>query len=342
MAPARKSFSPPPPGVWVPAVTLFDPETDQLLLEDQKRYFAYLASTGITGLLVLGSNAEPFLLTREERRATLEAARAAVGPDFPIMAGVSGHSTAQVREYLEDAAAAGANYALLLPAAYFGAKASPPAMVARFFDQVAATTPLPLVVYNFPGVTAGVDLDSDAVANLARAHPGVVVGVKLTCGSVAKVTRLAAELPREGFTVFGGQADFLVGGLASGSGGCITAFGNVFPKTVVRIYELWTGRSASAGPAAQEADARTAEAREKDRADALALQFKASLAERPCKNGIATTKYAASVFTAGPLAHIAEASAKLRPRAPYLEPTDAEKARCRDLMADVAAIEASL
>ncbi|KJR86871.1 uncharacterized protein SPSK_01848 [Sporothrix schenckii 1099-18] len=338
-----RPFAVPPPGVWVPAVTLFEPDTDRLLANDQARYFAHLASTGITGLVVLGSNAETFLLTRDERRATLQTARAAVGPDFPIMAGVSGHSTAQVLEFLEDAYAAGANYGLLLPPAYFGAKASSPAMLARFFDEVAAKTPLPLVIYNFPGLTAGVDLDSDAIADLARRHPGVVVGVKLTCGSVAKVTRLAAELTPAQFTVYGGQADFLVGGLASGSGGCITAFGNVFPKTVVRIYEQWTGISAkaSATGAPETKDARTADAREADRAAALALQHKAALAERPCKSGIATTKYAASHFTA-PLAGIQDAEAKLRPRRPYLEPSDAEKARCRELMADVAAIEKSL
>ncbi|CAK7209977.1 hypothetical protein SCUCBS95973_000631 [Sporothrix curviconia] len=336
------SFAPPPHGIWVPAVTLFDPATDKLLPADQARYFSYLASTGITGLVVLGSNAETFLLTREERRATLETARAAVGPDFLIMAGVSGHSTAQVLEFLDDAKAAGANYGLLLPPAYFGAKASSPAMLARFFDDVAAATPLPLVIYNFPGLTAGVDLDSDAIANLARRHPGVVVGVKLTCGSVAKVTRLAAELTPAQFTIYGGQADFLVGGLASGSGGCITAFGNVFPKTAVKIYEQWTGKSAKAGAAGAAAtDTRTAEAREADHAAALALQYKAALAERPCKNGIATTKYAASVFTA-PLAGIADAEAKLQPRRPYLEPSDAEKAKCRELMAEVAEIEKSL
>ncbi|CAK7242770.1 MAG: hypothetical protein STHCBS139747_004271 [Sporothrix thermara] len=336
---SARPFPPPAPGVWVPAVTFFDPASDKLLPDDQARYFSYLASTGITGLVVLGSNAETFLLTREERRATLDTARAAVGPDFPIMAGVSGHSTAQVLEFLDDAKAAGANYGLLLPPAYYGAKASSPAMLARFFDDVAAATPLPLVIYNFPGITAGVDLDSDAIANLARRHPGVIVGVKLTCGSVAKVTRLAAELDPAKFTIYGGQADFLVGGLASGSGGCITAFGNVFPKTAVRIYEQWTGTSTKAGAAVK--DARTAEAREADHAAALALQYKAALAERPCKSGIATTKYAASVFTA-PLAGIADAESKLRPRRPYLEPSDAEKTKCRELMAEVAEIEKSL
>ncbi|OAA59899.1 dihydrodipicolinate synthetase family protein [Niveomyces insectorum RCEF 264] len=337
---AAKSFSVPPSGVWAPAVTLFDPATDKLLLDDQARYYAYLASTGLAGLVILGTNAETFLLTRTERRQLLETARKAVGPTFPIMAGVSGHSTAQVLEFIEDAHAAGANYALVLPPAYFGAKASPPAMVNRFYDDVAAATQLPLVLYNFPAVCNGVDLDSDAIAHLARRHPGVVVGTKLTCGSVAKVTRLAAELPRDRFAVFAGQADFLLGALAVGGAGCIAAFANVFPKTTVRIYDQWV--RGNAGSAAGVSDTRTAEVREADRAAALELHRTAALAERPCKNGIATTKYAAAVFTAGPPAGIADAETKLQPRRPYLAPTDAEKARCRELMAAAAAIEAAL
>ena len=107
-------------GSGVPAVTFFNPETDQLVLQEQSKYYAYLSRSGLTGLVILGTNAETLLLTREERAALLATARNAVGPDYPIMAGVGGHSTKQVLEYIADAYEAGANYALVLPAAYFG------------------------------------------------------------------------------------------------------------------------------------------------------------------------------------------------------------------------------
>ena len=308
----------PPSGVWVPAVTMFDPETDRLDPEAQAKYYAYLATTGLAGLVILGTNAETFLLTREERKELLVIARAAVGPDYPLMAGVGGHSTRQVLEFIADAADAGADYALVLPPAYFG-KATTPAVIDAFFADVAAQSPLPLVVYNFPGVCNGVDLDSATVAALARRHPNIV-GVKLTCGSVAKITRLAAELPRDRFAVFGGQSDFLLGGLAVGSAGCIAAFANVFPKTLVRVYALWK---------AGEFD------------EALKLHQKAALAEQPCKSGIATTKYAASVYTA-PKAGVEDAEAKFRPRRPYLLPGEAAKQEVREMMKEVAAIEESL
>lgn len=102
------------------------------------------------------------------------------------MAGVGAHSTRQVLEFVDDAAAAGANYVLCLPPGYFG-KATTPAVVERFFDDVAVNSSLPIVLYNFPGVCNGVDLDSAIITKLANKHPGTIVGVKLTCGSVAKV-----------------------------------------------------------------------------------------------------------------------------------------------------------
>jgi hypothetical protein len=83
------SFAMAPPkvpqsGVWCPAVTslsthhlqnlhgkdvltrhtiVFDPETDTLDLESQAKYYSYLSRSGLTGLVILGTNAEAFLLT---------------------------------------------------------------------------------------------------------------------------------------------------------------------------------------------------------------------------------------------------------------------------------------
>ncbi|KAI1752704.1 hypothetical protein F4782DRAFT_112161 [Xylaria castorea] len=308
----------PPSGIWAPAITFFDPQTDTLIPVDQGTYYSYLSKSGLAGLVILGTNAETFLLTREERKQLVQIARGACGPDFPIMAGVGGHSTRQVLEFVADAAEAGADYALVLPPAYFG-KATTPAVIDGFFADVAAQSALPIVVYNFPGVCNGVDLDSATIARLARRHDNIV-GVKLTCGSVAKITRLAGELPPERFAVFGGQSDFLIGGLSVGSAGCIAAFANVFPRSIVQIYTLY---------------------KEGKYQEALALHQKAALAEQPCKSGIAATKYAAAINTAK-AAGIEGAEEKLRPRRPYTEPTSAAKQDVVAQMAELAKIEESL
>ena len=305
----------PKPGCYVPSVTFFHPSTDTLDLTSQAKYYSYLAGTGLKGLVVLGTNAETFLLNRSERKSLVSVARDAVPAGYPIIAGVSGHSTSQALEYISDAHAAGADFALLLPCAYFG-KQTTPAVVKRFYAQVAERSPLPIIIYNFPGVCNGLDLDSEIITEIAKRHDNVV-GVKLTCGSVAKIARLAAVFPPERFAVFGGQADFLLGGLAVGSAGCIAAFANVFPKAIARVFNLW-----SAG-------------REKE---ALALQRVLSLAESPTKAGVASTKYAAAVMTA-PRAGITDAASLLRPRRPYEEPDDGAKAKIFETMSPLSRLE---
>lgn len=261
----------PPAGVYAPAVTLFNPD-DTLDLDSQALYFSYLSRTGLAGLVILGTNAETFLLTRQERAELLKCARKSVPKGFPIIAGVSGFSNAQVLEFLKDAEDAGADYALLLPPAYFRAATSP-RVLDEFFLDIASKSKIPIVLYNFPGVCNGVDLDSSTIANLAHRSENIV-GVKLTCGSVGKVTRLAAEFSPDRFAVFGGQSDFLIGALASGAAGCIAAFGNVAPRTISKIYKLW---------------------KEGKQEEALALHKKAGMAEAAVKGGISTVKVGASL-----------------------------------------------
>ncbi|KAF2750740.1 dihydrodipicolinate synthetase family protein-like protein [Sporormia fimetaria CBS 119925] len=306
-------------GVWCPAVTFFDPTTQRLDLSSQKQYFHYLSTTGLAGLVILGSNAETFLLRREERKTLITLARSAVGPDFPLICGVSGFSVVQTLEYIQDAVDAGADFGLLLPAAYYGASTTKEVVMA-YYDEIAQKGGLPIVIYNFPGICNGVDMDSETIATLAKRNPGKIVGVKLTCGSVAKVTRLTAELSPDVFSTFGGQSDFLIGALASGSQGCVAAFSNVFPKTIVRIYDSYL---------------------EGKMKEALELHRKAALAESPVKAGIASTKFAVSQYSAV-AAGIEGAEEKLKPRRPYVPVSDAVKDNVRRVMDGLAEIEKTL
>jgi dihydrodipicolinate synthase/N-acetylneuraminate lyase len=222
-------------------------------------------------------------------------------------------------ENITDAVEAGANYGLLLPAAYYG-PATSKEVVMGFYDEVARKSELPIVIYNFPGICNGVDMDSVTIAALARKNPGKIVGVKLTCGSVAKITRLCAELPSDTFSTFAGQADWMVAGMAVGSAGCVSAFSNVFPKVCSKVYQLYTSGNTQ---------------------EALELHRKAALAESPIKAGIAPTKHAVSQYSAK-AAGIEDAEDKLKPRRPYLPVGEAVKTSVHSAMSDLAKIENSL
>ena len=104
--------------------------------------------------------------------------------------------------------------------------------------QVADGSPLPVLIYNFPGVTQGIDLSSDQLLKLAK-HPNIV-GVKLTCGNIGKMSRIVPDVNREEFAVFAGLVDALVPSLAAGASGAIGGLCNLVPRTVVRAYQLAT------------------------------------------------------------------------------------------------------
>jgi 4-hydroxy-2-oxoglutarate aldolase len=87
------------------------------------------------------------------------------------MMGISGFSVAQVKENISDALEAGVNYGLLLPAAYYG-PATSKEVVMGFYDEIAQQGSLPIVIYNFPGICNGVDLDSVTISALAQKNPG--------------------------------------------------------------------------------------------------------------------------------------------------------------------------
>jgi 2-keto-3-deoxy-L-rhamnonate aldolase len=312
------AWSIPESGVWCPAITFLDRETDSINWPAQKKYFKYLSTTGLAGLVILGTNAEAFLLTREERYQLIAAARDAVGPSFPLMAGVGSHSTKQTIGFLEDATKAGANYVLCLPPAYFG-KATTNSAILSFFEDLSKASSLPIVLYNFPGVCNGVDLSSDLITAIAKKNSNVV-GVKLTCGSVGKITRLSGTFSPSEFAVFGGQSDFLIGGLAAGSAGCIAAFANVCPKTVVQIYKLYKAGQFE---------------------EALKLHQKAALAESCIKSGSAATKYGVSL-TSALAAGIEGAESLLLPRRPYEGPSGEVKAGLEKALSEISKIELAL
>ena len=93
------------------------------------------------------------------------------------------------------------------------------------------------MIYNFPVVTAGLNLDSDIIGALG-AHPNIV-GTKLSCADVGKLTRLTATLPATEFAAFPGSSSVFLQGLVVGSAGIIGALPNVAPKAHAELFKLF-------------------------------------------------------------------------------------------------------
>lgn len=236
-----------PCGIYAPTMTFFDPDTEDLDIPVIKRHAARLARAGLAGLVTMGSNGEAAHCTREEKLAVTKATREALDdagfPETPIVVGATEGSVRGTVELCRLAAGAGGDYVLLLPPSYFRGLMDDEA-VYGYFVAVADASPLPVVLYNYPGAVAGIDMDSDLLVRLAT-HPNIV-GTKFTCGNTGKLTRVALATgaktpwaPGSGYMAFGGMCDFTTQTLGSGGSGIIAGGANVMPKVCVRVWNLY-------------------------------------------------------------------------------------------------------
>src|SRR5579859_1054033 len=221
-------------GIYPPVPTFFH-EDESLDLDTLREHITRLRDHGIEGFVALGSNGEAVHLEHDERRAVIAAIRAAAGPEAPVLAGTGTHSTRGTIALCRLAAEAGANIALILPPAYYRGQMSAFALRAHYL-AVADASPLPVMIYNMPANTAGLDLDAETVIALS-AHPNIA-GMKDSSGNTAKLAEVAAGA-REGFAVLAGSAGFLLPALTVGASGAIAALANIAPQPCLQLLALF-------------------------------------------------------------------------------------------------------
>ncbi|EIW84094.1 aldolase [Coniophora puteana RWD-64-598 SS2] len=240
---------PPPPGIYVPAVLFFD-DNEEFDIPAIKAHILRLAKGGVTGIVVQGSNGEAQHLSHEERKQAISLTRQTLDDNgfqnVVIIAGCGAQSARETKKLCSDAADAGAAFVLVLTPSVWPNTMTLEAIL-RFHRewanihpivlQIADASPIPYMVYNFPTVTAGQDLDSDIIIALA-AHPNIV-GTKLSCGNVGKLHRITSTVPATQFSTLAGVSEILLQGLLSGSSGAIAALPNIVPKLHMKLYTLY-------------------------------------------------------------------------------------------------------
>jgi 4-hydroxy-2-oxoglutarate aldolase len=228
-------------GIFAPIPTSFDRHglvQPEALTENVRRW----AASPLHGLLALGSNGEAALLDDDESDAVIETVRASWPSDRVLLAGVGRESTRATIRAAEGAAARGADGVLVRTPAAFRRQMTPEALVAHF-SAVADACPVPVLLYNLPGVSA-YSLTLPAVAELA-AHPNIA-GMKETSSDLERLGEFAAARPAE-FVVLTGWAPVLHPALLSGAVGGILAVANVLPEACVTLREhARAGRHADA------------------------------------------------------------------------------------------------
>ncbi|MBQ7932765.1 MAG: dihydrodipicolinate synthase family protein, partial [Clostridia bacterium] len=114
--------------------------------------------------------------------------------------------------------------------------------VKHYYEQIAAETDLPVIIYNIPALT-GTTLNYDQLCEILSI-PGVG-GMKFTSSDFFQLERIRAAFPDKVF--YNGSDEMLLSGLAAGADGGIGTTYNYQPARILGVYnEFRAGNMAKA------------------------------------------------------------------------------------------------
>lgn len=194
-------------------VTPFD-ERGELDLDAAAELAHWLVETGSDGLVLAGTTGESPALTDSECLALFRRVREAV--PVPLLAGTGSNSTAHAVDLTRRAGETGVDGILSVTPYY---NRPPQSGIEAHFRAVAASTTLPVLIYDIP-VRTGRKVSTETLLTLAREVPNIV-GVKDAAGNPAETARLMARAPSD-FELYSGDDNMTLPLLAVGAVGVIS------------------------------------------------------------------------------------------------------------------------
>ena len=197
---------------------------------------------GATALVVCGTTGEASTLTSGEQSELIRIAVAVSRGRVPVIAGAGSNATDHAIASTKDAEAIGAD-AVLSVVPYYN-KPTQAGLYAHF-SEIAASTGLPVILYDVPSRTA-CGLADATIARLAELPR--IIGLKDASGDVTRPARLRTLVGPD-FRLLSGDDALGLAFLAQGGDGCISVTSNVAPACAGTCSGLAPGTgSESAAP----------------------------------------------------------------------------------------------
>lgn len=218
-------------GLFVPLITPFTAD-GELAAEALEEHAHRVLDDGATGLVALGTTAEPATLTATERARVLDIClRVCTERGAALIAGAGTNATA---DSLAALSALDERITAALTVVPYYTRPSEAGVLAHF--RRLAAGPVPLIVYNIPYRT-GRTLGLDTVLELART-PGVI-GFKHAVGSIDDTTvTMMSRLPDD-VAVLAGDDLYTAPMLALGAHGAILACANLATAAYAELIRRW-------------------------------------------------------------------------------------------------------
>ncbi len=178
---------------------------------------------GTNYLVVLGTTGESATLSKEEKTAVIECIKAANNGRLPLVLGIGGNNTAEVRNQLQNTDLTG--FCAILSVSPYYNKPNQEGIYQHYLS-LCEVTPLPIIIYNVPGRT-GMNMTAETQLRLAQLPQ--IVATKEASGNMEQVMNIIANKPAD-FLVISGDDALTFPMMACGAAGVISVINHAFPK----------------------------------------------------------------------------------------------------------------
>ena len=207
---------------------------------------SHLVDHGSDGLVICGTTGESPTLSWDEQHQLFSAVKSAVGDRAKVLAGTGSNCTAEAVEAIGEAAALGADGALVVVPYY---NKPPQEGLEAHFRAVAQAAPqTPLMLYNIPGRT-GCSLNPETAARLMDLPN--LVSFKAASGTTEEVSALRAVCG-ERLAIYSGDDALTLPMMAVGAVGVVSVASHVAGDQIQRMVQAFVAGDLGAALAEHE------------------------------------------------------------------------------------------
>lgn len=216
-------------GAGVAIVTPFK-ENGEVDYECFAKNIEFQIEKGTDAIIVCGTTGEASTLSHEEHLDVIRYCVKCVNGRIPVVAGTGSNCTETAIYLSQEAEKAGVD-GLLVVTPYYN-KATQKGLF-EHFKMVADSVKVPILLYNIPGRTGGVNILPETVVRLCTEVENIV-GVKDATGNISQVAKLMSIADGK-VDLYSGNDDQIVPLLSLGGKGVISVLSNVAPTQTHEI-----------------------------------------------------------------------------------------------------------
>ena len=216
-------------GAGVAIVTPFK-DNGEVDYETFAKNIEFQIENGTDAIIVCGTTGEASTLSHEEHLDVIRYCVKCVNGRIPVVAGTGSNCTETAVYLSQEAEKAGAD-GLLVVTPYYN-KATQKGLY-EHFKIIADSVKIPIILYNIPGRTGGVNILPETVVKLCTEVENIV-GVKDATGNISQVAKLMS-IAGDKVDLYSGNDDQILPLLSLGGKGVISVLSNVAPKETHEI-----------------------------------------------------------------------------------------------------------